>query len=220
MGGMHGFGRVPREDGEPVFHADWERRIVGIEVALESLGVWNTDEHRYAIECIEPARYLADSYYERWLDGTEVLLDERGVVTRAELAERVERLRAEPGDPLPEHSDPRIRAQIDAVVLHGGTKRRDDSLPARFAVGERVRGRDVQTEGHTRIPRYARGRTGTVVADYGVYAFADTLAASGDEAPERMYCVAFEAAELWGATAEPGCTVRLDLFEPYLEAVA
>lgn len=220
MGGMHGFGRVPVSDDEPVFHADWERRAVGIEVALESLGVCNTDEHRRAIELIPPARYLADSYYERWLDGTERILDERRVVTRSELAERIQQLRDRPDAPLPEREDPLIRAKIDAVVLGGGTKRREARAPALFSVGDRVRGREPQTTGHTRIPRYARGRTGTIVADHGIYAFADALAAGRGEAPERLYCVAFGGDELWGATSEPRCTVHLDLFEAYLEGAS
>lgn len=84
---------MPRFDDEPSFHADWERGAVGIQVALESLGVSNTDGHRYAIDLIQPARYLADSYYERSLDGTERFLGERGIVMRAEPAERIGRLR-------------------------------------------------------------------------------------------------------------------------------
>jgi nitrile hydratase len=216
MGGLHGFGPVPREQEDAPFHFGWERRVVGIEVALEALDMWNTDQHRHAIERIEPARYLADSYYERWLDGMETLLDETGLVSREDLAARVERVRS--GETSrPAREDPELRARIDRVVDHGGTKRRDSDAPPRFAVGDRVRARDLHVEGHTRLPRYARRRAGTVVADYGVYAFADALAAGEGEAPERMYCVAFDAQELWGETAEPGCTVRLDLFEPYLE---
>lgn len=220
LGGMHGFGRMRPEPDEPAFHADWERRALGIQVALEATGVCNTDEHRHAIELIPPVHYLADAYYERWLDGTERILAERGIVAREELARRVDGLRRARSARLPVRHDPSLRATVDRALAQGATKRRRDEQPALFAVGDAVRGRNEHPPGHTRIPRYARGRAGTVIADYGVYAFADTLAAGLGESPQRLYCVAFRGDELWGADAEPNSTVHLDLFEPYLEAVA
>ena len=30
FGGMHGLGRIVREENEPVFHAEWERRAFGM----------------------------------------------------------------------------------------------------------------------------------------------------------------------------------------------
>jgi nitrile hydratase len=218
MGGMHGFGAIRREQDEPVFHADWEGKAVGIQVALEAQGICSTDEHRFEIERIRPDRYLAATYYERWLIGTEAILVQHGIASADELAARRGRVADRPADPLPEHRDEALGAHIDRLIAQGGTKRRPDADGPRFAVGDQVRGRNVHPAGHTRIPRYARGRTGTVVADYGAYAFADTLAAGAGEHPQHLYAVRFTGSELWGPDAEAGTVIHLDLFESYLEA--
>jgi len=88
LGGMHGFGPVVREKNEPVFHADWERRVFGLLTATLALQRWNIDEFRHAIERMEPAHYLESSYYEHWLHAIETLLVEKGVITEQELAAR------------------------------------------------------------------------------------------------------------------------------------
>jgi nitrile hydratase len=218
MGGMHGFGAIRREEDEPVFHAAWERQAVGLQVALEAQGVCSTDEHRFEIERLRPDRYLTAAYYERWLLGTEAILEHHGIATAAELAAHRESVRRDPAAPLPQRTDERLGEDIDRLIREGGTKRRPEADGPRFAVWDAVRGRNAHPAGHTRIPRYARGRLGVVVADYGAYAFADTLAANAGEHPQHLYAVRFEGAELWGPDAEPGTVVYLDLFESYLEA--
>ena len=85
MGGMDGFGPVVREQNEPVFHAGWEGRVYAIASIAAGLSLINADEFRHAIERIAPERYLASSYYERWLAAVETLLVERRVVTREEI---------------------------------------------------------------------------------------------------------------------------------------
>ena len=79
VGGMHGFGPIEREAGEPPFHAEWEARVFALNRVLIGRGLYNLDEFRAAVESIEPTRYLAMSYYERWLAGIELLLDARGI---------------------------------------------------------------------------------------------------------------------------------------------
>src|SRR6266851_1441309 len=88
LGGMHGFGRVRAEPEaeEPVFHADWERRVFGLVRTTGALGKWNSDMARFARERQHPADYLRHSYYENWLAGLETLLVETGLVTTEELA--------------------------------------------------------------------------------------------------------------------------------------
>ncbi len=88
LGGMDGFGPVDPDPNQPVFHAEWERRVFAMTVASGFLGRWNIDMSRYARESMDPAEYLATSYYEHWLHGLETLLDEQGLVTREELAAR------------------------------------------------------------------------------------------------------------------------------------
>jgi nitrile hydratase len=87
----------------------------------------------------------------------------------------------------------------------------------RFAIGDRVRVRDVHTGGHTRCPRYIRGREGVVERADGTFALPDAEAHVDDPPAEPTYCVRFDARELWGEDAEAGVGVSVDLWESYLE---
>ncbi|MGH8218221.1 MAG: hypothetical protein ACREUT_06610 [Steroidobacteraceae bacterium] len=89
LGGMHGLGAVVREGNEPVFHAEWERRVFAVLNLTMAAGQYNVEELRHAIERMAPARYLESTYYEHWLHAAEDLLDAKGVVTREELAQRI-----------------------------------------------------------------------------------------------------------------------------------
>jgi nitrile hydratase subunit beta len=81
VGGLHGFGTVPRKDGdEPPFTHEWEARVFAVNTLLLRKGVYNLDEFRHAIERMEPASYLASGYYERWLTAIETLLAAKGVL--------------------------------------------------------------------------------------------------------------------------------------------
>ncbi len=88
LGGMHGFGPVVREENEPVFHEQWERRVFAVLNLTIAAGQYNVDELRHAIERMAPAHYLESPYYEHWLHAAEDLLGAKGVVTREELAQR------------------------------------------------------------------------------------------------------------------------------------
>ncbi len=90
LGGMHGFGAISRAVDEPVFHAEWERRVFALDLLVEAFveGA-NIDAFRHAIERLEPATYLGVSYYEKWAHALETLLVDAGVVTLEEIAERV-----------------------------------------------------------------------------------------------------------------------------------
>ena len=98
MGGMHGFGAIPREADEAVFHAPWEGRIFGVSFVVESLvpGA-NIDAGRHAIERIDPATYLHASYYQRWLLGTQSTLVDAGVCSLEEIEARMASLRKSGG---------------------------------------------------------------------------------------------------------------------------
>jgi hypothetical protein len=85
-GGPHDVGGAPvdgpldlSDDGVP-FHHEWEARVFAVNRALLARGIYNLDEFRYAVERMEPQRYRQASYYERWLDAIERLLEEKGVV--------------------------------------------------------------------------------------------------------------------------------------------
>jgi nitrile hydratase len=211
MGGMHGFGPVMPEPDEPVFHADWEGRVLAMDLAMRASGEWGVDAARFAREREPPAEYLAESYYERWLGGLERLLLERGLVTEHEL-EAGRSLT--PGQPLAG----RLSAEdVAAQQGRGGTSRREPSRPARFAIGHRVRARNIHPSGHTRLPRYVRGHVGTVLRVHGCHVFPDASAHGLGDDPQWLYVVVFDATELWGADAQSGSAVSVDAFEPYLE---
>ncbi len=217
MGGMHGFGPVQPETGTEKFHAPWERRALGLTLAMGATGAWNLDQARRARESLPAARYLAASYYEIWIRGMESLLLERGLVRAEELASG----RAN-GTPPPV---PRVMraSDVDAVLARGAPTARPAAAPARFAVGDWVRTVNRHPAGHTRVPRYARGRRGVVEHLHGTHVFADAHAAAPpgapfDEAPQWLYTVRFDGAELWGEDAEPGLSLSIDAWESTLEA--
>lgn len=93
LGGMHGFGPVIREEDEPAFHHEWEKRAFGIEFFTGSRIGATGDESRHAIERLPPATYLTVSYYEKWMLALELLLEEHDVLTRAEIEARMAELR-------------------------------------------------------------------------------------------------------------------------------
>jgi nitrile hydratase len=95
MGGMHGLGKILREEDEPVFHEEWEAHTLAIARAALAGQCFNLDEFRHAMERIEPSYYLSSSYYERWLEGTITMLMEKGVIASEEFEERLAQIRAE-----------------------------------------------------------------------------------------------------------------------------
>jgi len=213
MGGQHGFGPVRPEPDEPVFHADWERRTFALTLAMGATGTWSLDASRFARESLPPATYLSSSYYEIWLAALERQLADHGLVTREEL--EAGRALAPPA-PV---ARTLAAADVPATLGRGGPTLRDAPRPARFGPGDRVRARTTHPPTHTRLPRYARGRVGTVEHVRGCHVFPDTHAHGLGEAPEWLYTVRFEAREVWGEDADPTVSVSVDAFEPYLEPV-
>jgi nitrile hydratase len=211
MGGMMGFGPVVPEKDEPVFHAEWEKRAFALTLAMAAPGGWNIDQSRAARESLHPAQYLAKSYYEIWLAGLEKLMAERGLVTPDEIAAG-KSLHA----PKPV---PRVLApeNVASTLLKGGPSSRPATAPQRFQVGQRVRARNIHPAGHTRLPRYVRGRVGSITHVHGAHVFPDANAAGRGESPQWLYTVRFAAQELWGEAADPTGSASVDAWESYLE---
>jgi len=211
LGGMMGFGPIDPEPDEPVFHARWEQRVFAATLAMGSTGMWNIDMARHARESLHPAHYLTSSYYQIWLAGLTRLLGEMNLVTPEELASgrQIEQ-------PLPV---PRVlaAADVDRLMSKGARTSRESRAPARFRQGDRVRGRNMHPPGHTRLPRYLRGRQGEIVALHGAHVFPDSNAHGGGEDPQWLYTVRFTARELWGEDRNASDSVHADLWEPYLE---
>lgn len=208
MGGVDGWGPVRPEPNEPTFHARWEGRVLALQRALSYIGLWTIDESRAASEAIEPVAYLTLSYYEKWFLGIQNRVQKHGLVGADEIAAG-KSLR--PGKPVR-----RTLAPADV----GSMKRAEFARPATaeplFAAGDRVRTRNLNPVTHTRLPRYARDKTGTVEAVRGCHVYPDTVAIGAGENPQWLYTVAFPARELWGDDADPAITVSIEAFEPYL----
>jgi len=213
MGGMMGFGPVIAEKDEPVFHAAWERRAFALTLAMAAPGAWNIDQSRAARESLNPAQYLAKSYYEIWLAGLERLMTERGLITPEEIAA------GKPLQPAKPVARVLTAARVESVLARGGPTERAAEAPQRFQVGERVLARNLHPTGHTRLPRYVRGRVGRVTHVHGAHVLPDANAAGLGEQPQWLYTVRFTAQELWGEAADRTASISVDAWESYLEAV-
>ena len=211
MGGMQGFGPVAFESDEPRFHEDWERRAFGLTLAAGALGQWNLDQSRSARESLPPAQYLASSYYQIWFEALIRLMLERSLVNKQELADGKMRSAA-----LPTTGALRAEA-VAAVLARGGSTQRPASGPARFKVGDAIRTRNINPASHTRLPRYCRGKPGTIVKLHGAHVFPDSNALGTGEQPQWLYTVRFEAGDLSGSDTS-ATAVFVDCWEPYLAA--
>ncbi|AVT76908.1 nitrile hydratase subunit beta [Rhodopseudomonas palustris] len=210
MGGMDGFGPVMPESDEPLFHAAWERRAFALTLAMGRPGGWNIDMSRFARENRAPIDYLSKSYYQLWLAGLETLMAERGLVTADEI---------DAGRPLhpAKHVSVLSAADVAPMLTRGAPTEREAAVPARFGVGDRVRAKELHPRTHIRLPRYVRGRVGTIELVHGAHVFPDSHAHGGGEQPQWLYTVAFEARELWGDDADPTSRVSVDAWDSYLE---
>jgi nitrile hydratase subunit beta len=211
MGGMQDMGPVEHEINEPVFHHPWEGRVFAMFLAAGAWHRWNLDAFRHTRELLTPVDYLTMSYYEQWCSGMEHLLVTRGLVTAEEL---------QSGQPAPgsaKATPPLTPEMIPATLPKRLHAQRDVSLTARFQTGQTVRARNINPVGHTRLPRYARGKSGTIHKDHGVFVFPDTNARFAGENPQHLYSVRFMARELWGAQAPEKDSVYLDMWDDYLE---
>lgn len=209
LGGRAGFGAVVSEAEGMPFHVGWEARALAVTLAIGATGEWNLDQSRSARETLPD--YAQLSYYEIWIAALERLLIERGLVGADELAAAQA---LHPARPVA-----RILHAVDvsAALAKGSPTERAPAAAARFRVGDRVRTCAAAAAHHTRLPGYARGHVGVIERVHGVHVFADAHAQGLGEAPQWLYGVAFDAQELWGASAAKGSTVAFDAWESYLE---
>jgi nitrile hydratase len=209
MGGMHGMGPIKYDPHEPVFHESWEGRAWGIMRATGRFGRGRWVNTRFDLERIPPAEYLRMSYYEKWFTIVVNRLLGSGFITPEELASG----KADPARPSP------TLPPADARPLTASAVRQNAAVRPVFRLGQRVRGRNINPEGHTRMPRYTRGKVGRIVRYNGVFALQDTDARGMllGRPPQQVYTVQFAARELWGDQAAPRDSVHVDMWEGYLE---
>jgi nitrile hydratase subunit beta len=210
VGGMNNLGALVRETSSESFHEGWERVMFANAIALLGGRYFKLDEIRRATEWMPPAEYLQSPYYGTWLHAVTALLIEKGLVTEEELAKGHSNggtLQALPKEIAQFVMNNPIPANVDADV------------PARFKVGDVVHTRNINSIRHTRLPRYARGKEGTIICDHGIFLLPDTNGHGGPDEPQHVYGVRFSARELWGdAETAPKDAVYIDLFDDYLEA--
>ena len=211
MGGMQGLGRIEYEENELPFHAAWEGRVHGLNRAMGAWGKWNLDAWRHDIELLPPADYLRMSYYEKWLATLEQRVVRYGLVTEEEL---------QSGQPsAATKTVPALTPEMARVADRGIPSSVDPSIPSKFHLGDRVRALNIHPTGHTRLPRYVRGKSGVIDRDHGVYAFPDTNSKYEGEKRQHVYSVRFAAQELWGSRAFQNDSVYVDLWDDYLEHI-
>jgi nitrile hydratase len=214
MGGMHGFGPIEREENEPVFHHAWEGRVFAMQRATP---VPIPGGSRNNIEHMDPIHYLTSSYYEKWLHARIKGCIDAGVLTSEEVEARTAFYREHPDAPVPQREDStQVQRALVALRTHRSPLRQVDIQP-KFRLGEAVRARNLHPLGHTRLPRYVRGKRGVVTRFYGFCDLQDTMPPGVEPPPQALYVVRFEAQELWGNAAEANSTLCLDMWESYLE---
>lgn len=213
LGGMHGFGPVAIAKEDYVFKADWQRRAFALAEALGGTVPHSADQHRQEIERMPAVDYLRLDYFEKWLVATEALLMQAGLVNEEELRTGRKQFDVD----LARHRKITSEEVVTALKSGAHLKFPDETRKPRFAMGDSVRVARDSPSGHTRMPRYLRGRTGEIVADQGVFQFADAVAAGRGPEPQHCYTVGFAARELWGRNAEGDDMVYADLWEDYLE---
>jgi nitrile hydratase len=211
MGGQQGMGPVEYEKDEPVFHAPWEARVYALTRAMRAWGRWNLDADRHTLELLPAGDYLRMSYYERWFHMLASQLVKHGFLSKEEIDSGM----AVAGSTK---SNPAFSLATSARWLSRGIpSSQDPKVRPLFEVRQRVRARNINPAGHTRLPRYVRGKTGVIVRDHGVYLFPDSNAHFQGEKRQHVYSVRFAATELWGENASPRDSVHLDLWDDYLE---
>ena len=214
MGGMHGFGPVVEPGAELPYHERWEPRVFAIHLLVDSQRLGAGPGGRAVREEMDPADYLAASYYERWLFSAERRLQRKGTIAPGEIETMMERLEA--GEDVPRRRDPST-AERTLEALRTIHPMAPPPFSARFSAGDRVRVRRMHPPGHTRCPRYVRGVAGVVQAIRGADRLPDR--ATYDETVDRepVYSVAFRSDDLWGPDPGEVWIVALDLWESYLK---
>ena len=213
LGGMHGLGRInpEPEQNEKVFHHEWEKSVFSLTLASAFLKQWNLDQSRHARELQHPADYLRNSYYENWYHGLLKLLIEKKIITKAEL---------ESGKTVPAGinltSNVLKSADVKSAMLKGGPVNMEIKHHPLYKRGDKVHIKNINPEDHTRLPRYARGKFGTVDIHHGAHVFPDSNSLGILEG-QQLYGVIFTSDELWGLEAKTNFKVSIDLWELYLE---
>lgn len=237
LGGLKGLDG-PIDFEKRVVVEDWEKRIIGIHIAMMGLSrslrdavpdydldsvpstfssEWTWADLRKGAESMNPFAYFQFRYYEKWLGGITAHFVDQGYLSQEELDAAVERYRANPGEPLPDRAEPAIDDQVVRYLREGDTPRRGPAAPL-FAVGDEVVVRNPPPADHTRLPGYLRARTGVVErVSEDTYTYFCSTGEDGLDGPVPVYVVRFEPDEIWGAAgAKDAGPLYAEIYECYL----
>lgn len=180
-------------------------------------GIYNTDQFRFAVESMSPVHYLAAGYYERTLSALVTLLAERGLIRENEVLARAQGYSPDTNHDILRDSGITLAGELQRYFpLRRSLSPVTVERSARFSVGDDVLARNFNPNGHTRLPRYARGRRGVIDRVHGPQPFADTRAHGLGDHAQYLYSVRFACRELWGERADLNSVIYLDLWESYL----
>ena len=148
---------------------------------------------------MDPTHYLLASYYERVLTGVATLLVEKGVVTREELEHRA-------GGPFPLANPVADRPTADLQPQP------EPASPSAIRWSS-----EHHPAGHTRVPRYVRGKRGDVVKVAPSFSFPDAAAHGQPQRSEHTYHVEFAPGSCGPMRPASNESVVVDLWDSYLE---
>ena len=212
LGGRHGFGRIDVNEPEVQFHEPWEARVRSMVNAMSRAPDWNLDWFRHCRELIDPVDYLTRSYFDQWAQTYCAMLINSGLATVDEVAS------GKATSPAPGLPAPMSAADVRAAKPRAIRFDADIDAPPAFQLGQAVRATTRVPTGHTRLPVYARGRSGKVFDHHGAHVFPDENALN-KKRHMHLYTVEFEAAELWPEATDTRDSIHLNLWESYLERV-
>jgi nitrile hydratase beta subunit len=209
-GGMQCYRAIHYTPSEPAFHAPWEGRVLALNHASWYVHNVELPTFRSDIESLPAVDYLRMSYWEIWFASLVNRLIASGWVSSREVelghSER----------PLTNSAVPASPHEAVAALLRARNAMRKETQAPRFGIGARVRARNINPTGHTRLPRYVRDKVGTIARHRGPYDFPDTDEYNLGANPNHVYSVRFTGRELWGDDASPKDFIYLDLWERYL----
>ncbi len=206
---MMGFGPVKPEVNEPVFHENWERRVLGLTLAMDACGLWNIDILRHTRESFPAQIYWSVPYYDLRIEAHIKVMRARGMITEAETLAGQMLVPPKPVNAV-------LGAEkVRPLLAKGSPYNRVAASPQLFKTGDRVKVRNLHPEGHTRLPGYLRGATGEIVLYHKAHVFPDSNAHGEGENPQHLYAVRFKARDVFGLNNDDD--LQADLFEPYLE---
>ena len=213
----------------------WELMAYVLCEVLGWRGIWVSEERRRLGNVdVGRAIYFGVPYYARWLWSVGRLLVEKRHISWGELTDRLDEVRkryaggldgcrpdAQPkshggGAGVTRNKHPPEAVGFGDPQCFAGT-----APPPRFAVGERVRVRDLPAMFYTRTPEYCRGAEGLIAeVTYESPAPEDEAWDREDAPPEWFYIVRFKQAELWDCyTGSDKDTLQTELPERWLESV-